>query len=840
MSVKHYLNTVRKAGEKNAYIKQRDRKLKSAVLEVKGEESTNKLATYEKLVASVPMPAFFYKRNDQHLTVEAGEEWIRSDGRSNLSSGYKLGLVQKTLLMADEITPHGFDKDALMKEFMLDKICSKEASEKYGARVIITGNLKSESSRTLVRNFVRDNSGDNLVLAFEGEITQTAREFLESLPSNVDFIQLCEGGNITLKESVYRYMYQNHGHMGVGFMDRYLDQECERLFGFLHCKSLEVLLTDNLEMLEIVRRAKQHKVLHKIPVHFYDRPTTAMYSNSLILKRLCKGFDELVEYPSDYSKEAWENEICKGIYARLSNITLIGANVHTRMIADIELKSASDDCRLDGSFVLGSNMYDGEFVYNVVLEQTSTFKSGNILTRKYRVKAEFPNEEMKGWFATNVVHFGVNLEGQRLVVPALVGRKRGIFEDNICPIPGTEYVCEIKDVYRHYRFVIRTGLVTDRKKEKRKITAAWLFSKLVVNKPVVIYEKNCRGYEESGSVVFEKLIDMGYKNVHYIINRDAPKRKDIGEKYLPYVVDQFSWKHYTSLFAAKSILSSEALGHAIEKGTTNKLFIDNVMNGKKNYVFLQHGVMYMVALGSEQRNFFNKRNVKGKQRVVVSSKLEAEHFLEGAGYKEKDMYISGLPKFDRSVMNDDADRIMVMLTWRPWEAVVGMTDITKTSYYAFLKRIVESVPENLRDKLMVMPHPLVLEQVRDNLNDPVWKYHKADLGYDEALKQSKVLITDYSSIAYDAFYRGAEVLFCWEEKDACMSNYGSNAYLKLNDDNVFGDVCETGSKLTSSLERAYGGPRPSEYEDKYRRIVEFHDGKNAERLVEMIKADKII
>lgn len=840
MSVKHYLNTIRKAGEKNAYIKHRGRKIKSSELIVKGGETTNELATYEKLVVSSPMPAYFYKRKEQHLTVTAGEDWIERDGRSNLSPGYKLGLVQRTLLMADEIVPQGCEKDALMKEFMLDKICSCEAAEKYGTRVVLTGSLKSESTRTLVSNFVRENTEDNLVLAFEGEITQTAREFLENLPSNVDYIQLCDGGNITLKESAYRYMYQNHGKMGVGFMDRYLNQECERLFGFICCRSLEVLLTDNLEMLEIVRRAKQRKVLHKIPVHFYDRPTTAMYSNSIILKRLCNGFDELVEYPNDYSKDAWDNETCKGIYARLSNINLVSANVHTRMIADLELRSASDDCRLDGRFVLGSNMYNGEFVYDADVEQTSTFKSESILTRKYRVKVEFPNEEMKGWFATNIVNFGVNLNGQRLTVPALVGRKRRMFEENICPILGTEYVCEIKDVYRHYRFVIRRSLVTDKPKEKRKIATAWLCSKLSLNKPVVIYEKNCRGYEESGSVVFEKLVDMGYKNVRYIINRDAPKRNDIGEKYLPYVVDQFSWKHYLSLFAAKSILSSEALGHAIEKGTTNKLFIDNVMNGKKNYVFLQHGVMYMVALGSEQRNFFNKRNVKGKQRVVVSSKLEAEHFLEGAGYKEKDMYICGLPKFDRSVMNDDADRIMVMLTWRPWEAVVGMTDITRSSYYAFLKRIVDSVPENLRDRLMVMPHPLVLEQVRDNPDDPVWKYHQADLGYDEALKQSKVLITDYSSIAYDAFYRGAEVLFCWEEKDACMVNYGSNAYLKLNEGNVFGDVCETGNNLTESLVRAYREPRPAEYAEKYRRIVEFHDGKNAERLVEMIQADKII
>ena len=77
--------------------------------------------------------------------------------------------------------------------------------------------------------------------------------------------------------------------------------------------------------------------------------------------------------------------------------------------------------------------------------------------------------------------------------------------------------------------------------------------------------------------------------------------------------------------------------------------------------FLQHGVMYMVSLDSESRSFFKPMKTEGKYRVVTSSVEEARHFIELGGYDPETIYVCGLPKFDRNTLNEDADKIVVML-----------------------------------------------------------------------------------------------------------------------------------------------------------------------------------
>lgn len=278
----------------------------------------------------------------------------------------------------------------------------------------------------------------------------------------------------------------------------------------------------------------------------------------------------------------------------------------------------------------------------------------------------------------------------------------------------------------------------------------------------------------------------------------------------------------------------------MEKGTASSLFKTFILDGSKNYVFLQHGVMYMVSLSSEQRNFFRKGEGKGKQRVVVSSKLEADHFIKNTNYKPEDIYNCGLIKFDRSILNKDADRILVMLTWRPWEFVTGIAGMNDTAYYKMLKRIVDAVPEELKDKLVVMPHPLIVEQVKRNKDDVVWKHFADGRKYDDLLKETKLLITDYSSISFDAFYRGSNIIFDWEEKDACMREYGENGHLMLTEELVFGDVSYESGSMGEMIQKAYANGQSEKHIENYRKIVEFHDGNNGGRFIEMAKKDGII
>jgi integrase/recombinase XerD len=70
---------------------------------------------------------------------------------------------------------------------------------------------------------------------------------------------------------------------------------------------------------------------------------------------------------------------------------------------------------------------------------------------------------------------------------------------------------------------------------------------------------------------------------------------------------------------------------------------------------------------------------------VVSSEAEAMHFIELAGMKRDDLYITGLAKFDKCVRNEGADKIIIMPTWRRWETNQAKNNVEETGYYAMIE-----------------------------------------------------------------------------------------------------------------------------------------------------------
>ena len=203
------------------------------------------------------------------------------------------------------------------------------------------------------------------------------------------------------------------------------------------------------------------------------------------------------------------------------------------------------------------------------------------------------------------------------------------------------------------------------------------------------------------------------------------------------------------------------------------------------------------------------------------------------------MYITGLPKFDKNVLNDDADKIVIMPTWRPWEINTARDNFLETSYFKMIMRIFDSVPDNLKEKVIILPHPLIINELK-KLPESVSNTIATDVKYDEILKQARVLITDYSSIAYDAFYRGTRVIFYWEEKDECIAQYGPTTKLMLNEENVYGDYFYSTDGLRESIEKNYYNEQTDDYKNKYSKIVEFHDGNNTQRLIDYLINDGII
>ena len=448
------------------------------------------------------------------------------------------------------------------------------------------------------------------------------------------------------------------------------------------------------------------------------------------------------------------------------------------------------------------------------------------------------------------------------------------------------------------QLVSRATDISDTPAVHRRIRLAWLLSKLQpVKRKIVLWEKFSSRYEESARRVYEYLVDDGNKQARFVLDGDVLDREldtnKIKPVYQSQIVRRCSFEHYHLIFSGKTFIGTEALSHLIGMQSSSRFVRKYIKNGRFNYVFLQHGPSYTVTLGSEGMSFFNATNAKGMCRVAVSSDLEKEHFIQSGGYKPEELYICGMPKYDVNTWSADADLIAVMPTWRPWEEGTARVDFTQTSYHRFLMGIHEAVPEHLRKKLRVLVHPRFQQYALES-SSPLVPYMTGDTPYDEILRQVKLLITDHSSISFDAFYRGANVIFDWEELDECMQAYGQGTHLMLTEDLAFGEVYKGevykgevhkdedkgevhkgevykdeekvevykgedkgevykgGEKdeekgehhsrdtLRAMIERAYTTDQSAEHIRRYRKIINFHDGKNTDRLMGFMRADGLI
>lgn len=657
-------------------------------------------------------------------------------------------------------------------------------------RVIHFGDITINKHAALAKNYLKalpDDEKGQTVISFENPINDKAVLFLKDLDDDVQFLRLVTGKVKRFRE--YITVGQNiRNNRFITSAKACYKREYKRIFGGICPAKLQIQAV---------------------------------------------GDEELYYIASACEKEA----LCSGAIARISSIKYHVTEEFVKIDCKLRLKHLHRYAEPANVIIVGDDQYPCS------LRNFKKEKNNDICIVKCDLSVEFKAAAINRWGIHNDMYILIRCDDEIYKTPVFSPERRNYFKKLMYFNKKFNCVYFFKEGIEHYRITVRERNVTDSKAERIKIAFAWLCALMAFwHKPILLYEKDCSRYEESASILYERLVDDGYKNVSFVLDKHYLHRNKISEVYKKYIIDRFSFRHYFNLFAAKTLISSEAVAHSLEVRTVSPFFRYFVERGNQNYVFLQHGVMYMVSLDAGQRSFFNKSKRKGKQRIVVSSKLEAQHFLDYTDYVPEDVYISGLIKFDKSRRDEDADRIVVMPTWRPWEYVQGINDFKNTGYYKFTEEIINAVPDELKDKLIVLPHPLILKQIETDEDDCIWQYYKQykDCKYDDILRKSKILITDYSSISYDAFYRGCNIVFYWKEKDACLKNYGGNAHLMLTEKLAFGEVCYDVNELRSAIYNGYETEQSSRHMENFREIVEFHDGNNSGRLIEMMKNDGVI
>lgn len=698
-----------------------------------------------------------------------------------------------------------------------------------------------------IKAFVEKNPQYKYVIAYRKNLTTDKKEVIDRIEADISVLGLITAFQFTVKEFfsfALRYFLRIAKKSKVS--EQLFEREAKRLFHGVAPDLVVDFSNLNAFMAGVISKLSGEKQysLNRDFVYLSRRETAKMNYSRKIERTY--GFSEIdysetenrlfIENSDGTAHPSWRK------YSRMLNILPLYFNVGGKMkcFSMFYLKTATKTRLSDTSLSVADIEYKPKF-----------FALTKIKARRHFGIYSFsvPFSDVVNLPATNMVALNFkdpyNLNVRCHIIYALLPFNQFFGLRGPMKIDKeTETVAIFRQsIKNRLNIYVRSNNVTDKFSHRIKQIGAYIISLFWWSKKarslVLLYEKNSSKYEESASVLFEELIDSGYNNAYFIVTKNYEFFDRIPKKYLSNIIYKYSFKHYLYFFKSKTFIGTEAIAHSIDLKTFNVLALKKIASKSNNYVFLQHGVMYMVSLNSESRGMFKRKVLKGKYRVVVSSKEEADHFITLGRHLPEDLYITGLPKFDRNTYSKNADKIVIMPTWRPWEINEARADFTDTPYFKMIMRIFDSVPEHLKEKVIILPHPLIVNELK-KLPDTVTEKIVLDARYDDILKETAVLITDYSSIAYDAFYRGARVIFFWEEKDYCMLQYGPSTKLMLNEENVYGDYFYSTDGLAQAIERNFNNSQTAEQLKRYSQLVNFHDGKNTKRLIDFLKEDGII
>ena len=299
----------------------------------------------------------------------------------------------------------------------------------------------------------------------------------------------------------------------------------------------------------------------------------------------------------------------------------------------------------------------------------------------------------------------------------------------------------------------------------------------------LIYEKRCQKAQDNGYHLFRYIMDNNMEQylgaeVYYVLEKQSVDRKKL-KKYSGNVVNFMSLKFMLLFLASNLLISPDSRAHAYSWQPVKSLIVPRL--SKKNHVFLGHGVLAFKRLNDS----FTARSMKSVL-CTVTSKQEADIVCNELGFSRDKIAITGYARFD--VLKDTSGNskdILIMPTHRSWLFGVERKVFTNSEYYRRYMEIINS-PDMIRlleetgVHVYFYVHPSIMEHTDafSSVSDRIEVVPYGKYSLDDLMMKCKMLITDYSSIAWDMYYMDKPVIFYQYDEDKYMETWGS--YIDLS------------------------------------------------------------
>jgi CDP-glycerol glycerophosphotransferase (TagB/SpsB family) len=376
---------------------------------------------------------------------------------------------------------------------------------------------------------------------------------------------------------------------------------------------------------------------------------------------------------------------------------------------------------------------------------------------------------------------------------------------------------------------------------ERLAIVRWLCTYLFLKKQniLLVFEKYCYMAQDNGFYFFKYCMEnnmeekMGRK-IYYVMDKNSPDRKAL-EPYSKNVLEFMSIRHVTYLLAAKLLVSTDAKIHAYASKKRGSILDRRVR--KRKLVFLQHGV---TAFKKVHANYGKGR--RGECNLfVVTSDFEKDIVLNNFRYKENEVAVTGFARWD--VLEDkskDSREILLMPTWRGWLDEMSDEQFRESNFYRIYMNLLkgQELQETLEKNNLILNfylHPRFKEYF-DNFNIKRERINFIPFGaqpLNELLMSCRMLITDYSSVAWDVFYQSKPVIFY--QFDLTEYNETNGSYIDM-EKQLFGEKADEPATILQLMEEyAMSDFRlKPQYEAIREKSFKYIDKDNSKRICEQI------
>ncbi|QQZ10350.1 CDP-glycerol glycerophosphotransferase family protein [Heyndrickxia vini] len=316
---------------------------------------------------------------------------------------------------------------------------------------------------------------------------------------------------------------------------------------------------------------------------------------------------------------------------------------------------------------------------------------------------------------------------------------------------------------------------------KRLLFWAWILRPFHRKKDIWLVGERPYKAQDTGYHFFKYMrTQHPEKNVFYVIDKNSPEMKNIEE--LGNVLTFKSKEHIWHTIMSTRIISSHHPDYLYP--TRTKKFKNTVRATK---VFLQHGIM-----GTKNMIENYGKGIYGfdTDLFLVSSDFEKNMIINDFGYSANHVFITGLSRFDELFKKDTTVKrqLLIIPTWRDW--ISSKSNFLDTEYYKKYDELIfndnlHRIAKKYQLNIVFCLHPNMQKYTPYFKNAPVKVISQGEVNVQTLLKESAIMITDYSSVAFDFSFLSKPIIYYQFDRDKFIGKRPSHIDL---DKDLPGDI----------------------------------------------------